>query len=199
MQVNNKPQNQTPCHSTFNNCHHNVYQRPRLLQHFIPVESWWKLSARPNLWNGNLTCHNLGLFLDLECDWTTVLHTHTSILRLFFWDHPGEPVPAELLDFAVQGKINRGRQTDHPLGATPSGLTSTHLHHPPFLQAECPSCRPTNSVKALKASSKNQQSAVKMQLHFLSYTNTSNLSKVEVYSLNECSMNTNTMPIQSLG
>ena len=116
MQVNNKPQNQTPCHSTFNNCHHNVYQRPRLLQHFIPVESWWKLSARPNLWNGNLTCHNLGLFLDLECDWTTVLHTHTSILRLFFWDHVGEPVPAELLDFAVQGKINRGRQTDHPAG-----------------------------------------------------------------------------------
>jgi len=39
------------------------------------------------------------------------------------------------------------------LGATPSGLTSAHLHHPPFLQARCPSCRPTNSVKALKATS----------------------------------------------
>jgi len=37
------------------------------------------------------------------------------------------------------------------LGATPSGLTSAHLHHPHFLQAGCPSCRPTNSVKALKA------------------------------------------------
>ena len=36
------------------------------------------------------------------------------------------------------------------LDATPSGLTSAHLHHPPiFLQAGCPSCRPTNSVKAL--------------------------------------------------
>jgi len=38
------------------------------------------------------------------------------------------------------------------MGATPSRLTSAHLHHPPyFLQAGCPSCRPTNSVKALKA------------------------------------------------
>jgi len=55
----------------------------------------------------------------------------------------------------VQGKINRGRHTDHLtiwLGDTPSGLTSVHLHHPPcFLQAGCPSCHPTNSVKALKA------------------------------------------------
>ena len=39
------------------------------------------------------------------------------------------------------------------LGATASGLTSAHLHHPPFLQAICPSCRPTNSIKALKATS----------------------------------------------
>jgi len=38
------------------------------------------------------------------------------------------------------------------LGATPSGLTSAHFHHPPlFLQPGCPSCRPTNSIKALKA------------------------------------------------
>jgi len=74
-------------------------------------------------------------------------------LRLFFRDHPGEPVPEEnFLDFMVQGKIDRDTQTIQ-LGATPSGLTSAHLHHPPFLQAGCLSCRPTNSVKALKASS----------------------------------------------
>jgi len=59
------------------------------------------------------------------------------------------------LDFMVQGKINRGRHADHPDGRTPSGLvTSAHLHHPPyFLQARCPSCRPTNIVKAPKATS----------------------------------------------
>jgi len=32
------------------------------------------------------------------------------------------------------------------LGATQSGLTTAHLHHSPlFLQARCPSCRPTVS------------------------------------------------------
>jgi len=42
------------------------------------------------------------------------------------------------------------------LGATPSRLSSAHLHHLPiFLQAGCPSCRQTNSVKALKAINNN--------------------------------------------
>jgi len=43
-------------------------------------------------------------------------HT-TTILRPFFWDYLGEPVPEEkLLEFMVQGKINRGRHIDHPAG-----------------------------------------------------------------------------------
>jgi len=40
-------------------------------------------------------------------------HHNTTILRPFFWDHPGEPVP---VDFMMQGKINRSRHTDHPAG-----------------------------------------------------------------------------------
>jgi len=32
----------------------------------------------------------------------------------------------------------------------PVKLSPTTNRHPVFLQAECPSCRPTNSVKALK-------------------------------------------------
>jgi len=36
--------------------------------------------------------------------------------------------------------------------------TDNHANTPPlFLQAGCPSCRPTNSVKALKAQSINQK------------------------------------------
>jgi len=55
--------------------------------------------------------------------------TTTTILQPIFWHHPGEPVAEEkLLNFMVQGKINRGRHTDHP----ESGLTSDHLHHPIF-------------------------------------------------------------------
>jgi len=41
------------------------------------------------------------------------------------------------------------------LGVTPSGLTSSYLHHSPiFFTGQMPSCRPTNSIKALKATSK---------------------------------------------
>jgi len=46
------------------------------------------------------------------------LHTHTTtVLRPIF---PGPPACAgarrELLDFMVQGEINRGRHTEHPAG-----------------------------------------------------------------------------------
>jgi len=66
---------------------------------------------------------------------------HNHLTALF----PGPPgwagARTELLDFVVQGKINRGRHTNHPA-----------WHHSiRFLQARCPSCHPTNSVKALKA------------------------------------------------
>ena len=60
----------------------------------------------------------------------------------------------ELLNFMVQGKINRGRHTDHPAGC--HSIQTNQCPPPPspiFLQAGCPSCRPTNSVKALKATS----------------------------------------------
>ena len=85
---------------------------------------------------------------------TSYRTTTTTVLRPFFRDHPGEPVPEE--NFCTLWCKGRLTEADTPtirLGATPSGLTSAHLQHPPhsFLQAGCPSCRPTNSVKALKA------------------------------------------------
>jgi len=83
-----------------------------------------------------------------------IIHTHTTVLRPYFWDKLGEPVPEE--NFWTLWCKGRFTEADIPtirLGATPSGLTSAHLHHPPYsLQAGCPSHRPTNSVKALKAS-----------------------------------------------
>jgi len=36
-------------------------------------------------------------------------------------------------------------------------ITMPAPHHSVFLQAGCPSCHPTNSVKALKASDENQK------------------------------------------
>jgi len=58
----------------------------------------------------------------------------------------------EVLDFMVQGKINRSRHTDHPAGG--HSIQTNQCPPPPsphFLQARCPSCHPTSSVKALKA------------------------------------------------
>jgi len=64
-------------------------------------------------------------------------------------DHPGwAGARRELLDFMAQGKINRGRHTHTiRLGATPSGLTSAHLHHPPiFYRPDAlPAAQPTVS------------------------------------------------------
>ena len=77
-----------------------------------------------------------------------VSHTHNRFTALF----PGPPGWAgarrELLDFVVHGKINRGRYTDHPAGhhsiRTNQCLPPLSRH---FLQAGCPSCCPTTSVK----------------------------------------------------
>jgi len=83
----------------------------------------------------------------------TSLSEYITVLWPFVRDHPGELVPEE--NFWTLWCKRRLTETETPtirLGATPSGLTSAHLHHPlHFLQAGCPSCRPTNSVKALKA------------------------------------------------
>jgi len=67
---------------------------------------------------------------------------------------PGPPGGAgarrERLDFMVQRKINTGRHTDHQAGR--HSIRTNQCPPPPspyFLQAGCPFCRPTNSVKAL--------------------------------------------------
>jgi len=51
-----------------------------------------------------------------------------------------------------QGKIMEAEALTVRVGATPTGLMAPPPTQPPqgFLQAGCPSCRPTNSVKALK-------------------------------------------------
>jgi len=83
--------------------------------------------------------------------------TTTTPPQPFYGPFPGPPGWAgarkELLDFTVQGKINKGRHTDHLAGR--HSIRTNQCPPPPsphiFLQAGCPSCRPTNSVKALKA------------------------------------------------
>jgi len=69
-------------------------------------------------------------------------------------DQLGEMVPEEnFWILRCKGRLTEADTLTIGLGATPSGLSSAHLHHPHFLHAGCPSCRPTNSAKALKATS----------------------------------------------
>jgi len=75
-------------------------------------------------------------------------HHITTVLRPFFRDQPGEPVPEE--NFGTLWCKGRLIEADTPtirLGATPSGLSSAHLHHPPiFYRPDAlPAAQPTVS------------------------------------------------------
>jgi len=73
-----------------------------------------------------------------------------------FWDYPGEPVPERKknnLDF-TEARDNEWQW--HQLGRMQvciSLQTDSYASTQPlsFFTGGCPSCRPTNSVKALKA------------------------------------------------
>jgi len=97
------------------------------------------------------------LFLTPSQQWQSIKGSHhqhhtTTILQPFFRDHPSEPVPLEnFLTLWCKGRLTEADTLTIWQGATLSGLTSAHLHHPSFLQTRCSSCHPTNSVKAPKA------------------------------------------------
>jgi len=77
---------------------------------------------------------------------------HNCFTALFLGPPGWAGARRELLDFMVQGNINWGRHTDHPAGRHSIRTNQwPPLPSPHFLQARCPSCRPTNSVKALKS------------------------------------------------
>jgi len=81
--------------------------------------------------------------------------TATTILQPFFRDHLGEPVPEEKCwTLWCKGRLTEADTLTIRLGATPSGLTSAHLHHPPiFFTDRMPFLPPNQLVQALKATS----------------------------------------------
>ena len=79
-------------------------------------------------------------------------HHTTTVLRPFFRDHPGELVPEEnFWTLWCKGRLTEAdTQTVRPAR---HAIWTNQCPPPPslhFLQAGCSSCRPTNSVKALK-------------------------------------------------
>jgi len=74
--------------------------------------------------------------------------TTTTILRPFFQDHLGEPVPEDnFWTLCCKGRLTVADTPTIRLGATPSGLTSAHLHHPQFFYRPdtLPAAQPTVS------------------------------------------------------
>jgi len=75
-------------------------------------------------------------------------HTHICFMALFR-DHPGKPVSEE--NFWTLWCKGRLTETDTPtirLGATASGLTSAHLHHPPFFYRRMPFLPPNQQCQS---------------------------------------------------
>ena len=76
-----------------------------------------------------------------------LLVTTTTVLRPVFRDHPNEPVPEEnFWTLWCKGRLTEADTPTIRLGATPSGLTNAHLHHPP-IQVGCPSCQQCQSTE----------------------------------------------------
>jgi len=78
---------------------------------------------------------------------STQSRIHTTILRPFFRDHPGKPVPrANFWTLSCKGRLTETDTLTIRLGATLSGLTSAHLHHPIFYRPDAlPADQPTVS------------------------------------------------------
>jgi len=73
-------------------------------------------------------------------------------MRPFFRDHPGEPVPEE--NFWTLWCKGRLTETDTVrLGATPSGLNSAQLDHPPFFTGRMPFMPPNQQWQSTEGNS----------------------------------------------
>jgi len=84
----------------------------------------------------------------VQCNITTP-PPHHKRLRPFFQDHPGKPVPEEnFWTLWCKRRLTEADTLTIRLGATPSGLTSAHLHHPPIFfygPDALPAAQPTAS------------------------------------------------------
>jgi len=73
---------------------------------------------------------------------------HHNRFTTLFQDHPGEPVPEEnFWPLWCKGRLTEADTPTIRLGATPSGLSSAHLHHPHvfYRPDSLPAAQPTVS------------------------------------------------------
>ena len=91
-----------------------------------------------------------------------IISLSLPVLTAIFQVNLGQPVPIEAKDDGGGG-VN----WSYKLSKAPAKSSPTN-QHPVFLQAGCPSCRPTNSVKALKGRGSESSAKIK-HLFFQKY------------------------------
>ena len=83
------------------------------------------------------------------------LDTTTTVLRPLFQHQPAELVPEEnFWTLWCKGRITEADTLTTWLGTTPSGLTSAHLHHPPFFTGRMPFLPLYQQCQSIEALSK---------------------------------------------
>jgi len=109
-------------------------------------------------------------------------HHTTTVLRPFFWDHPGEPVPKEnFWTLWGKGRLTEANTPTIQLGATPSGLTSADLCHPIFFTGRMPFLPPNQQCQSTEGNDASLHSWIKRLTSLSIYSITDNRAwKVKV-------------------
>jgi len=73
----------------------------------------------------------------------------TTVLWPFFRDHPGELVPEQnIWTLWCKERLTEADTPTIRLGATPSGLSSAHLQHPPIFTGRMPFLLPNQQCQS---------------------------------------------------
>jgi len=107
-------------------------------------ESWTSVASVVSITQQTL---QVTIVASIQQKSTEHTRTHTTVLRPFFQDHPGERVPEENFWTSwCKERLTEADSTTIRLDATPSGLTSAHLHRTIFYRLDAlPTTQPTVS------------------------------------------------------
>jgi len=94
------------------------------------------------------SCHRSVINIALHVFTEIQHHHHNSFMALFLGSPGWAGARRELLEFMVKGRLTEADTLTIQLGATPSGLTSVHLHHPPFSTGRMPFLSPNQQCQS---------------------------------------------------
>jgi len=112
----------------------------------------WALSW---VWSRSQVTRHLASLSVAFCKQTATKSTkHHNRFTAFFRDHPGEPVPEEnFWTLWCKGRLTEADTPTIRMGATPSGLSSAHLHHFPFFTGQMPFLSPNQQCQSTEGNS----------------------------------------------